>query len=60
MTVMKCRTPGEAFLVAEELAAADILAILPGDEVLLQEFQSNGFVSIRVFPRWFFVGFALL
>ncbi len=48
LTVLKCRTPEEAFLVAAELEAADILVTLPDDESLFQEFQTHGFVSIRV------------
>jgi hypothetical protein len=51
LTVLNCRTPGEAYLVAQELEAADILVTLPDDEVLLKEFASNGFVSIRVSAR---------
>ena len=48
LTVLKCRTPGEAFLVAEELEAADILAIVSGEETMLKEFKEKGFVSIQV------------
>ena len=51
LVILKCRTPSEAFLVAGELEAADILAILPDDEMLLKEFQENGFVSIQVSAR---------
>lgn len=51
LTVLKCRTPGEAFLVADELEAADILVVLPGEEDLEKEFESNGSVSIRVSSR---------
>lgn len=48
LTVLKCRTPGEAFLVANELEASDILVMLPDEDALLNEYQSNGFVSIKV------------
>ena len=48
LTILKCRTPGEAFLVAQELAAADILVVFPDDETLSKEFQRNGFVNISV------------
>jgi hypothetical protein len=51
LTVLKCRTPGEAFLVAEELEAADILVIFPDEEMMLKDFQDHGFVSIRVSAR---------
>jgi hypothetical protein len=48
LTVLKCRTPGEAFLVVEELEAADILVALPDDDVMAAEYEAKGFVSIRV------------
>ena len=51
LTVLKCRTPREAFLVAEELETADILVMFPNEEMMLKEFQSHGFVSIRVSAR---------
>lgn len=48
LTVLRCRTLEEAFLVAEELEAADILAILPDEAAMLSEFQNQGFVSIQI------------
>lgn len=51
LNVLKCRTPREAFLVAAELEAADILVNFPGEETMLKEFQSHGFVSLRVSAR---------
>ena len=48
LSVLKCRTPNEAFLVAEELEAADILVMFPDEEDMLQEFQTHGYVSIKV------------
>lgn len=35
-------------MVAEELEAADILTVLPTEETMLEEFQTRGFVNIRV------------
>jgi hypothetical protein len=46
--VLKCRTPSEAILVAEELEAADILVMFPDEEGMLQEFKTQGYVSIKV------------
>jgi len=48
LSVLKCRTPNEAFLVAEQLEAADILVLFPDEEDMLQEFKKHGFVSIKV------------
>ena len=46
--MLKCRTPNEAFLVAEELEAADILVLFPDEEAMLQEFTTHGHVSLKV------------
>src|SRR6185295_8263116 len=51
MSVLKCRTPGEAFLVAAELEAADILVHFPEEEEMWQEFREHGYVSLRVSAR---------
>ncbi len=46
--ILKCRTPGEAFLVAQELEAADIIAILPEEESLIADYQRDGYVTVKV------------
>ena len=51
MITLKCRTPEEAFLVCDELEAADILTILPDQEELLLQYQRNGYVEVRVSAR---------
>jgi hypothetical protein len=51
ISILKCRTPDEAFLVAEELEAADILVIFPDDEAMWQEFKTEGCVSIKVLAQ---------
>ena len=51
LTILKCRTPGEAFLVAEQLEAADILATVADEETMLEEFKDKGFVSVQVSAR---------
>lgn len=48
VTLLKCRTPGEAYLIAQQLEAADILVTLPEAKVITAEFQRSGFVSLRV------------
>jgi len=48
---LKCRTPDEAYLVAEELERADIVTILPDEESLLLEYKKNGCVEVLVSAR---------
>ncbi len=48
MVTLKCRTPAEAFLVIQELEREDILAILPNEEDLLEEFKRKGYVEMQV------------
>ena len=45
---LKCRTPDEAYLVAEELERADIIAILPDEESLLLEYRKTGYVEVMI------------
>lgn len=45
---LRCRTPGEAFLVCEELEKADILTILPDKAQLRLQFKRCGYVEVRV------------
>jgi hypothetical protein len=45
---LKLRTPGEAYLVCDELEAADIVTILPEEEELRSQFEQNGYVEVRV------------
>jgi hypothetical protein len=45
---LRCRTPGEAYLICDELEKADILSILPEEEELLSRFRNNGHVEVRV------------
>lgn len=51
LTLLKCRSPGEAYLIAQQLEAADILVALPEARVITDEFHSKGFVSLRVSTR---------
>jgi len=48
VTVLKCRTPGEAALVAEELEAADILVTVPDEEAMEQELIEHGYITLQV------------
>jgi hypothetical protein len=48
VVTLKCRTPGEAYLVSDELEKADIVTILPGEAELLSEYKRNGCVELRV------------
>ena len=45
---LRCRTPGEAYLVKDELEQSDIVTILPEDKALYLEYKRNGYVEIRV------------
>jgi hypothetical protein len=45
---LKCRTPGEAYLICDELEEKDILTILPNEEELLAQFRRDGYVEVRV------------
>jgi hypothetical protein len=45
---LRCRTPGEAYLICNELEKEDILCILPEDEELLSQFKRNGYVELAV------------
>jgi hypothetical protein len=47
----RCRTPGEAYLVCDELEKADILVILPAEEELMSQFKRNGCVEVRASAR---------
>jgi hypothetical protein len=38
---LKCRTPGEAYLIAEQLEAEDILVALPDEQTVEQEFAKT-------------------
>jgi hypothetical protein len=48
LTLLKCRSPGEAYLIAQQLEEADILVSLPEAKVITEEFHHKGFVSLRV------------
>jgi hypothetical protein len=45
---LKCRTPREAFLVADELEARDIVAILPDEKTMMTDYELHGFVNVQV------------
>ncbi len=45
---LKCRTPGEAYLVANELERADIIALLAVKKRLLLEYRKMGCVEVLV------------
>ena len=45
---LRCRTPGEAYLVREELEKEDIITILPEAAELLSEYKQTGHVELRV------------
>jgi hypothetical protein len=48
IVILKCRTPGEAYLVRYELEKGDIIALLPGHEDLLADRKRKGYVEVRV------------
>jgi hypothetical protein len=51
LTELKCRTPQEALLIAEQCEAADILAVVPDGQEMLVEFNAKGYVSVNVSTR---------
>ena len=48
LTVLKCKTPGEALRIAGQLEAEDLLAPVADPEAMVKEFKAKGFVSLRV------------
>ena len=46
--ILRCRTPGEAYLICDELEKEDVVTILPDEEELLTQFKRNGYVEVRV------------
>ena len=48
IVILKCRTPGEAYLVRYELESAEIMVLLPGHEELLADYKHRGFVELQV------------
>ena len=51
LTELQCRTPREALLIAEQCEVADILAVVPGEQEMLAEFNAKGYVSVNVSTR---------
>jgi hypothetical protein len=45
---LTCRTLREAYLMAQELEAADIIVILPDKQRLQQEYKAKGYVELQV------------
>jgi hypothetical protein len=45
---LRCRTPGEAYLVQKELEEADIVTLLPEEDALIEEYRRKGYVEVRV------------
>jgi len=45
---LRCRTPGEAYLICDQLESEDVLTILPDEEELLARFKRDGYVEVRV------------
>ena len=43
--ILRCRTRKEAYLVCEELAEVDVVAIMPGNEQLWSQLRQNGYVE---------------
>jgi hypothetical protein len=48
MLMIKCRTAEEAYLIMEQLAAANIIAISPGRAKMLQAYKEKGYVGIEI------------
>jgi hypothetical protein len=46
--LLKCRTPGEARLVAAQLEREQIIAILPDEKTMLHQYRTNGCVQVQV------------
>ena len=51
VVILKCRSPGEAYLVSEELERADIVAPLPSDDELRSDYKQKGYVELRISAR---------
>src|SRR6266436_8619140 len=51
IVILKCRTPGEAYLVRYELGEVDIIALLPSNDELLDDYRRKGYVELRVLAR---------
>jgi hypothetical protein len=47
IVILKCRTPGEAYLVRYELEQADIFALLPSDDEMLADYKRRGYVELQ-------------
>jgi hypothetical protein len=49
--LLRCRTPAEAFLIVKELEAEDIITVLPQTQTLIQDYERDGHVTIKVSAR---------
>jgi hypothetical protein len=53
MMLLRCRTPDEAYLVAEQLEATDILPLVPDTETMQLELREKGYISIAVSAEYY-------
>ena len=51
MLTIKCRTPDEAYLIMEQLARSDIIAVSPGRMNMAQACLRKGYVGIEISAR---------
>jgi hypothetical protein len=51
MLTIRCRTAEEAYLIMEQLAAANIISISPGRAEMLQICKEKGYVGIEISAR---------
>ncbi len=48
MVTLRCRTPGEANLVRENLGSGDVLAVIPDEEEMWRQYERHGFVEVQI------------
>jgi hypothetical protein len=48
MVALKCRTPGEAQLVLENLESAEVVALMPNYEEMVLQYENNGYVEVQI------------
>lgn len=48
MVALKCRTPGEAQLVLENLESAEVVALMPNYEEMVLQYENSGYVEVQI------------
>jgi hypothetical protein len=48
IVTLKCRTPGEAYLVCQSLGSSNATAVLPDEEQILAQYKRHGYVEVQV------------